>query len=32
MSRVVLQRFQDQHIERSVNEVRFLFRHKIFQA
>src|SRR6266478_4025240 len=24
----MLERFQDQHVERSVNEVRFLFRHK----
>jgi len=30
--RIMLERFQDQHVERSVNEVRFLFRHKIFQA
>jgi hypothetical protein len=30
--RVVLERLQDQHVERSVNQVWFLFRHKIFQA
>jgi len=28
--RIVLECFQDQHVERSVNEVWFLFRHKIF--
>ena len=30
--RIMLERLQDQHVERAVNEVRFLFRHKIFQA
>jgi hypothetical protein len=27
MSRIVLERFQDQHIERAVNQVRFFFGH-----
>jgi hypothetical protein len=30
--RVVLERLQDQHVEGSVNQVWFLFGHKIFQA
>jgi hypothetical protein len=30
MPRIMLKRFQDQHVERAVNEVGFLFRHKIF--
>ena len=29
---IMLERFQDQHVECSVDEVRFFFRHKIFQA
>jgi hypothetical protein len=28
MSCIVLERFEDQHVERSVNEVGFRFRHK----
>jgi hypothetical protein len=30
--RIMLERFQDQHVERAVDKVWFLFRHKIFQA